>query len=204
MGGSTKQYFEERAEGWDANIRPETRERLARIVRDLGIRPGSHVLDVGSGTGVLIPLLLEAVGPNGKVTAFDLAEKMLALAEEKYGGGRVEFVQGDIANAPFPEGTFDEVVCNSSFPHFEDRARAVREMFRIVKPGGRVAVFHPMSREALNELHRSLGGVVRDHLLPEDEEMRRLFRDAGFAEIEVADRPDLYLVTARKPRNGGS
>lgn len=73
-------YFNARAATWDGHITDETRARLRAIVAGLGIAPGSTVLDVGTGTGVLLPFLAEAVGPEGRVVAVDFAPAMLARA----------------------------------------------------------------------------------------------------------------------------
>lgn len=199
MTAELRQYFNEKAHIWDQLIEPETRERLAEIIRDLAIKPGSRVLDVGTGTGVLLPFLVEAVGPTGSIVALDIAEEMLARARAKNGDRNIEYVLGDITCTPFQEATFDEIICNSCFPHVRDKSGAVSEMARILKPGGRVVICHTKSREAVNELHRSLGGVVANDLLPEDGEMRKLFEESGFVQISITNAPERYLVTARKP-----
>jgi len=180
-------------------MEPETRERLAEIIKELAIKPGSRVLDVGTGTGVLLPFLVEAVGPTGSIVALDIAEEMLARARAKNGDRNIEYVLGDITSTPFQEGTFDEIICNNTFPHLRDKSAALREMARILRPGGRVVICHPKSREAVNELHRSIGGVVANDLLPEDGEMQKLLEENGFVQISITNSPERYLVTACKP-----
>ncbi len=182
---------------------PDTREkplqRLDRIVKELKIQPGSVVLDAGTGTGVLLPLLKEAVGPTGKIVALDFAEEMLLRAREKNGEEKISYVPGDLTATPFDNGTFDEIACNSCFPHIKDKAAAAREMIRILKPGGRATVCHTSSREELNSMHRSIGGVVGNDMLPGDDEMQALFQQAGFASIVITDTAEGYTLTARKP-----
>lgn len=198
MGVTHQEYFNQKASEWDSLLTEEVRERLRQIISSLKIKRGSTILDVGTGTGVLLPFLLEATGPGGKVVALDIAEKMLEKARARV-GERVELVLGDITAAPFGDSTFDEVICNSCFPHVKDKLRALKEMARILKPGGRLVVCHPMSREAVNNLHRSLGGVVGNDLLPEHEEMHELCRQAGFWQTAITDVAEMYLLTARKP-----
>lgn len=199
MSESHRSYFNEKAAIWDSLIDEVTVARLARIVEGLGIRRGGVVLDAGSGTGVLIPFLLRAVGDQGRVVALDFAEEMLRRAREKYGDENITYVVSDLTCTPFPDCVFDEIVCNSCFPHLQDKAAAAREMMRILKPGGRVTVCHTMSREAVNALHCSLGGVVGNDLLPDDEEARRIFEEAGFVRVEISDRPEEYVLTAYRP-----
>lgn len=188
-----------RGAAWDSLIDEVTVARLARIVERLGIRPGSVVLDAGSGTGVLLPFLLRAVGKEGKVVALDFAGEMLRRAREKYGDENITYVVSDLTKTPFLDCVFDEIVCNSCFPHLQDKAAAAREMLRILKPGGRVTVCHTMSREMVNALHRSLGGVVGNDLLPDDGDARRIFEEAGFVRVEISDLPEEYVLTAYRP-----
>lgn len=196
MSEKHRAYFNEKAAAWDEMMAHKPHEKLAEIFADLKFTPGSTVLDVGTGTGVMLPILKGIVGPSGRIVAFDLAEEMLFLAQLKNGRENIDYVRGDIAEAPFEENTFDAVICNSCFPHFPNQPACVGEMARILKPGGRVVVCHLSSRQNLNAMHRSLGGVVGNDLLPDEEEMMLMFNDAGFGSIRIDDMNDRYILTA--------
>lgn len=193
-----REYFNQKAGEWDSLLSEETIQCLSTIIKELAIKPGSHILDVGTGTGVLLPFLVEAAGKDGRVVALDIAEEMLARAKAK-NIENVEYVLGDITCTPFEDNTFDEIICNSCFPHVIDKPQALREMVRLLKPGGRLVICHPMSREAVNELHKSIGGVVGNDLLPDDQEMQNLCRQAGLEEVNVVNTQEKYVLTARKP-----
>ncbi|MGB9662059.1 MAG: class I SAM-dependent methyltransferase [Moorellaceae bacterium] len=193
-----REYFNQKAREWDNLLSEETIRCLRTIVEELNLRPGSHILDVGTGTGVLLPFLVQAAGRDGRVVALDIAEEMLARAKAK-NFENVEYIVGDITCPPLEGDSFDEVICNSCFPHVTDKPRALREMVRLLKPGGRLVICHPMSREAVNELHKAIGGVVGHDLLPDDEEMEELCRQAGLKEVRIVNTPEKYLLTARKP-----
>lgn len=193
-----KAYFNEKATNWDTLIHDEVITRLKNMVAELALPQGSKVLDLGTGTGVLVPMLIEAVGPLGTVMAMDFAPRMLAEARKKYQWPNLEFLEGAAEAIPLADQVFDEVVCNSAFPHFDNLKKAAQEMARVLKYGGRVTVFHPHSREYINNLHTSLGGAVRNCLLPEEEIMRAIFAEAGFERITIEDVPNRYCLMGRK------
>lgn len=201
MMTAVRKFFNQKADTWDDEGARERRAVSERIIRGLGILPGSRVLDVGCGTGLIIPWLLEAVGERGHVTALDIAERMLRIAREKHDGSHLEFILADIAATPFLDRCFDEVVCHNCFPHVADKHSAAAEMFRILKPGGRATVCHNESREEVNALHRFIGGEVGLDLLPGIDEMERLFSDAGFVEVSVHDGEDMFVLQARRPND---
>lgn len=116
----------------------------------------------------------------------------------KVPAGRVEFLEADVEHIPLPDASFDEVICNSAFPHFPDKLRAAREMARVLKPGGRLVVCHPESREKINNLHLSLGGVVGNDLLPDGATMQAIFTAAGLEGIKIEDEAHRYLLVGRK------
>ncbi|MGQ9476241.1 MAG: class I SAM-dependent methyltransferase [Actinomycetota bacterium] len=194
-----RDFFNRRAADWDLTQDAREGERGSAIVRSLGIAPGSAVLDVGCGTGVLLPHLLEAVGPGGSVCALDIAEEMLRIARRKLKRPNLQYLCADIVETPFLEESFDLVICHNCFPHIWDKQRAVREMFRILRPGGRVIVSHTEDRESINARHRRIGGAVGGDVLPGDEAMRCLFKEAGFSEIGILDKAEGYMLRARKP-----
>ncbi len=191
-----RQFFDEIAVRWDVSEVEETHTRLREIVTGLGIEPGSAVLDVGSGTGVLSPLLLEATDGEGQIVALDLSGEMLRRAQAK--GHLDAYVQGDAQRLPFPAETFDWVICNAVFPHFPDKRRALGEASRVLREGGRLAICHTASRQTINEFHRSIGGVVAHDTMPDEKMMRWLLREAGLGEVRVWDESDRYLALGRR------
>jgi 2-polyprenyl-3-methyl-5-hydroxy-6-metoxy-1,4-benzoquinol methylase len=161
-----------------------------------------RVLDVGTGTGVLIPSLLAAMRGSGAIRAIDVSEGMLSVAQAKGFPGNVSFELADVQEYEPDGGAFDRVMCNAVLPHVTDQARALRRMHGLLRPGGWVVISHPTGREAVNKLHSETGSVVSQDRVPDAAEMRALLEAAGFAEVSVADEPEFYLAKGRKPVHG--
>jgi len=193
-----REYFNSRADTWDENIAEKDTNKLTQMAERLELKPGSVVLDVGTGTGVFLPYLLKNIGKNGKIVALDLAEEMLAKAMAKYSAENVEYLHADIMDIPVYEEMFDSVVCYSSFPHFQDKHKALTEIRRVMKPGGRMFVCHTSSRDHINGMHSTLPGVEND-LLPAPDEMRMLFSNAGFTVVKIEEDAESYLAVGEKP-----
>lgn len=111
------------------------RRRAAQLTRT---RPGDRVLDVCSGTGRLAALLRRRVGPTGEVIGVDLTEAMLELARKRYPD--VGFLLGDACQLPFPDRSFAAVTMAFGLRNIQDRQLAVREMVRVLLPGGRAVI----------------------------------------------------------------
>jgi ubiquinone/menaquinone biosynthesis C-methylase UbiE len=191
-------FFDHHAATWDADRHPEEDTRLARVVALAEVQPGHAVLDVGTGTGVLVPHLLRAVGSTGRIVAIDLSWGMLEAAREKVFPSSVSFLEADVHQLPLPAADFDRVICNAALPHFEDRTRSIREMMRVLRPGGILVISHPVGREAVNKLHREAGGPVEEDRVPAPEAMIALLQKAVLTEIQVVDEPEFYLARGRK------
>jgi ubiquinone/menaquinone biosynthesis C-methylase UbiE len=117
-----------------------TNEALITLAQ---IRPGMKVLDLASGSGHPALDIARVVGPTGHVTATDLSSKLLAVAEEKaneQGLSNISFREVDMENQPFPDETFDVVTCRLGIMYARNVQQALREMRRVLKPGGRVAL----------------------------------------------------------------
>jgi ubiquinone/menaquinone biosynthesis C-methylase UbiE len=128
----------------------------SRVVELAALRPGLRVLDVACGTGLVARLAAEAVGVSGRVTALDLNPGMLAVASElpAVEGAPIEWVEGNAQALPFAEATFDVVCCQLGLQFFPDREGALREMRRVLVPGGRAVVM------VWREIDRSPGFAV--------------------------------------------
>ena len=191
-------YFNRSSARWDETSSEKDTTKLERMAKHLNIKPGSTVLDVGTGTGVFIPFLLSKIGKNGRIITLDFAEEMLRKAQAKGFNGNVDYLHADVTNIPLSDDIFDVTVCYSSFPHFQDKSRALTEINRVTKSGGKLLICHTSSRARINEIHRQIPAVGND-LIPDEDEMQIMLSRAGFTEIEIQDDSESYLASAKKP-----
>jgi SAM-dependent methyltransferase len=154
------------------------------------LAPGMAVLDLGSGGGIDALLSARRVGPTGIVYGLDMTDEMLTLANEnrrKAGVENVTFLKGTIEEVPLPDACVDVVVSNCVINLSTDKARVLREAFRVLRPGGRFAVSDiVLTRELPEDARRSLelwAGCVAGAL--HESEYRALLAAAGFADISV-------------------
>jgi len=154
------------------------------------LEPGDTVLDLGSGGGIDVLLSARRVAPNGKAYGLDMTDEMLALARDnqrKAGVANVEFLKGEIENIPLPDNSVDVVISNCVINLSGDKDRVLSEAFRVLKPGGRLAVSDVVTRGDVPEAIRRdvllwvgcIAGALRD-----SEYLDKL-RQAGFEKISI-------------------
>jgi ubiquinone/menaquinone biosynthesis C-methylase UbiE len=202
IGGSMedrKQFFDSNAVAWDEKFAQNNRpEKLAQVVKWFGVKEGEAILDVGTGTGVLLPLLGEAVGVKGRLIAMDFAFNMLKTALSRAYEVSPTLINAGVGAIPFRRGSFDKATCFSAFPHFPDKGRALSEMVRVLKKGGMVFIAHLHSIEEIGQLHGSVGGAVRSDYLPDRQTMVQLMETAGLSEVDIINEPGKFLAYGRK------
>jgi arsenite methyltransferase len=162
------------------------------------IWPGETVLDLGSGGGIDVLLSARRVGPTGKVYGLDMTDEMLALAREnqrKAGVANVEFLKGEIEAIPLPESAVDVIISNCVVNLSADKDAVLREAFRVLRPGGRVAISDVVIRDAEPGESAIPDAVRRDIELwtgciagaLEAREYREKLAAAGFGAIEIQE-----------------
>src|SRR6202171_1965294 len=154
------------------------------------LNAGEVVLDLGSGGGIDVLLSAKRVGPTGQAYGIDMTDEMLALANQnklKAGVDNVEFLKGEIEHIPLPDNSVDVIISNCVINLSADKDRVLRETFRVLKPGGRLAVSDVVTRgEILPEIRKSVllwGGCIAGAL--EEHEYRSKLVSAGFEQVEL-------------------
>jgi len=154
------------------------------------LAPGEVVLDLGSGGGIDVLLSAKRVGPTGKAYGLDMTDEMLALAREnqkKAGVSNVEFLKGEIESIPLPDNTVDVIISNCVINLSADKDRVMAEAFRVLKPGGRLAVsdvvVHGEVPAAIRKSVELWIGCIAGAL--EDEDYRAKLAKAGFEGIAL-------------------
>ncbi len=154
------------------------------------LEPGEVVLDLGSGGGIDVLLSARRVAPTGKAYGLDMTDEMLALAEEnkrKSGLTNVEFLKGEIENIPLPDNSVDVIVSNCVINLSGDKDRVLREAFRVLKPGGRLAISDVVVRgEVPQEIRKSMElwvGCLAGAL--SDTDYQQKLAAAGFESIDI-------------------
>jgi ubiquinone/menaquinone biosynthesis C-methylase UbiE len=196
MHDHRQEFFDRLASDWDSGFSAEHLDRLSRIVDSMTIKPGSQILDLGCGTGVLFGYLKRKVGESGGIVGVDFSLRMACAARRNFPAENINVIAADVSALPFTDRRFDLAVAFQSFPHFADKSKSLEEIHRVLKSGAAVWVVHLESSEELANHHRRHGGVVAGDVLPGPQEMTRLMTEHGFCRVVIRDDPHLYLASA--------
>jgi len=171
---------------------------------------GETVLDLGSGTGTDVLLSARRVGPTGRAYGLDMTDEMLELARrnaEEAGVANVEFLKGYIEDVPLPDGSVDVVISNCVINLSADKPKVIREVARVLRPGGRFAVSDVIADPDMDATTRNdmaqwtgcvAGALTRDGF-------EAALRDAGLTDVEIVETHRVHqhassaIVRARKP-----
>jgi ubiquinone/menaquinone biosynthesis C-methylase UbiE len=193
-------FFDSLAGTWDMGSIPNDNE-IEGFLRKLNITSGDVVLDVGTGTGLLVPYLMK-YAPE-KVIALDISAKMLQKLADKYQknyGTKLEILHNDVHCLNYGGGLVDVAICNGVFPHFHDKHKALTELYRVLKPGGRLTIHHFTSKKRINSIHASsVCEVIRGDILEDIQDLVSLVKKLGFIVHETIDSDKEFFLLATKP-----
>ncbi|MFK0174690.1 class I SAM-dependent methyltransferase [Streptomyces xanthochromogenes] len=187
-----QEFFAARAADWDRKF-PDDGPAFAAAVMEVALSPGDAVLDAGCGTGRALAPLREAVGPTGVVVGVDLTPEMLAQAVRAGRDRQAALLRADVARLPLASASVDVVFGAGLISHLPQPADNLRELARITRPGGRLALFHPIGRAALAARH---GRTLTDDDLRAEPRLRPLLASANWRLLSYADEDERYLAVA--------
>ncbi|MFI5569591.1 class I SAM-dependent methyltransferase [Streptomyces sp. NPDC051740] len=187
-----QEFFTARAAGWDRRF-PDDGPVYAAAVAALGLREGDRVLDAGCGTGRALPPLRAAVGPSGVVLGADLTPAMLREAARAGRDRDGTLLLTDVAALPLRPSALDAVFAAGLIAHLPDPAGNLREIARVVRPGGVLSLFHPVGRAALAA--RQDRTLTPDDLRAEPN-LRALLSRSGWRMTSYVDEDTRFLTLA--------
>jgi ubiquinone/menaquinone biosynthesis C-methylase UbiE len=187
-----QEFFTARAADWDSRF-PDDGPAYAAAVAALGLHPGDRVLDAGCGTGRALPALRAAVGATGVVVGVDLTPAMLQAAVRAGRDQDGRLLLADVAALPLRPESLDAVFAAGLIAHLPRPAENLRELRRVVRPGGTLALFHPVGRAALAA--RQGRQITPDDLRAEPN-LRPLLAEAGWRMTSYVDEDARFLALA--------
>ncbi len=194
-----KEFFDTRAHKWDEIVSHDS-VKIDYILDHLEIKPGDTILDVGTGTGILIPFLNTKLKGKGRIEAVDYSKDMIKMARKKYPKTQfpiVNFHIQDIYDTPMEKG-YDFIICYSCFPHFPRHFEIIQHFVQGLKKTGHLIIAHSDSRDKINNIHGEAGQEVEDDRLPSMKVMKDYFVKAGLKILGDEDNSEYYFIIGKK------
>ncbi|MFE6759453.1 class I SAM-dependent methyltransferase [Streptomyces sp. NPDC057684] len=189
-----QEFFSARAAHWDTRF-PDDGPRFEAAVAELGLGAGDRVLDAGCGTGRALPALRDAVGPSGAVLGVDLTPAMLEAAVRAGRDRAGSLMLADVTRLPVRSESLDAVFGSGLVAHLPQPQENLRELARVVRPGGLLALFHPIGRAALAA--RQGRELTPDDLRAEPN-LRSMLAGSGWRMTSYVDEDARFLALAER------
>jgi len=191
-----KEYFEKMALEWDT--KPKEIDKISSLIDKFDLKFDDLIVDLGTGTGKLIPFIREKIGHHLPVIALDLSLNMLKKAKKVHSNGKSIFINGCICRLPFKSDCFSKTICFATFPHITNQIAGLKEITRITKPKGKIYIAHLMSSKEMNLFHSQMEGVVKYDVLPGIKEFETMISDLPLNIYQAMDRQGLFLLVFEK------
>lgn len=186
-----REFFNQLAFDWDNRCIHEDM-KLKKIIDISSIKNNAKILDVGTGTGVLIKYLLNK-DPR-EIVGVDFSENMIKMAKSKYSDSRVRFIVSDIME--FNESGFDYIFLYSVYPHIAENELLFYHLSSLLNPSGEIIIAHSEGRKQINNVHEKYVEVKNDRLCPAFETSRKMIRN--FKINTMIDNDELYYISGIK------
>ncbi len=189
-----QEFFTARAADWDARF-PDDGPAYRAAVAELGLRKGARVLDAGCGTGRALPALRDAVGPSGAVLGADLTPAMLEAARQAGRDRYGQLLLADVTRLPLAAASLDAVFGAGLISHLPQPTKNLTELRRVVRPGGLLALFHPIGRAALAARQ---GRQITPDDLRAEANLAPLLASSGWLMTSYVDEDARFLALAER------
>jgi ubiquinone/menaquinone biosynthesis C-methylase UbiE len=192
-----RDFFDNMAKEWD-NIIEVNEEKIKDLLSKLEIKEGEKILDVGTGTGILIPFL-KNINNTGYIKGVDLSNGMLEVARKKYKDiPNLEFEVIDVENEVLKE-KYDKIILYSMFPHLENKTKTIKFLVENnLNKNGKLMIAHSNSREFLNNMHKEKNEAVSEARLIPVNEQKNLFEEALLNVIDAFENNEIYYLILNK------
>lgn len=186
---NNREFFNDLAYKWDSMCHHDD-NKIRRIIDLSNVKENSKILDIGTGTGILISYLLEK-SPK-EIVAVDISENMIEVAKRKYEDQNVKFVVSDIME--FDEENFDYIFIYSAYPHFGDKEKLFNHLAKLLNKSGKVIIAHSQSRAEINHVHSKAEEVKEDILLSAEENIKIINK---YLNVDKSiDDSEIYYISA--------
>lgn len=192
-----RKFFDKLAPTWDENEVLSTPQRVNHILDLIDVRPGMSVLDLGTGTGVLLPYIAERIGETGKITAVDYSMGMLEIAEKKFSGltPRPQFMNLDFENENL-DGEYHRIILYCVYPHLHTPADTLKWLGKVnLKEDGEIIIAFPCSPDFINNIHKEKHS--ESDSLPSATILAERLREQGLKATVKGEDENTYVISVK-------
>ncbi|WP_169949799.1 class I SAM-dependent methyltransferase [Microbispora sp. H11081] len=190
----TREFFAARAATWEEKY-PDDGPAFTAAIAEMDLPAGGLALDAGCGTARALPLLRDAVGTAGRVVGVDVTPEMIRSARDRGRGEYGRLLVADAGRLPLRDGVADGVLASGLISHVLRPVALLSELARVTRPGGKLALFHPVGRAVLAARR---GRALTSDDIRARHNIRPLLDSAGWTLVAIDDTDERYLALARR------
>lgn len=195
-----RKFFNQRAECWSNGETIQKLNYLQKLFHNLDIQLEGNILDIGCGTGILVPFILDKSLPGSSLFELDFSMEMLRENKRRRQSNSesVSHINADTYFLPFDDHQFNIIICFAVLPHLHDKLHAISEWQRVLVCGGQLLILQLMSSRLLNEFHSKADDIIAKDFLPPIDKTVNMIKKSGFKIKISMERDDLYLILGEK------